>query len=57
MNIASRLFSLFLMVAAWYVGSEIAGPRMLPGPQTVGAAMWAIASSAHVGGARPAETV
>ena len=45
MNIASRLFSLLVLVAAWYVGSEIAGARMLPGPQTVGLALWAEAQS------------
>ena len=45
MNVASRLFSLILLVAAWYAGSEIAGPRMLPGPQTVGFALWAEAQS------------
>ena len=45
MNVASRLFSLIVLVAAWYAGSEIAGPRMLPGPQTVGYALWAEAQS------------
>ena len=45
MNIASRLFSLFLMVVAWYLGSEVAGQRMLPGPQTVGIALWTEAQS------------
>jgi NitT/TauT family transport system permease protein len=45
LNVASRLFSLILLVAAWYVGSEIAGPRMLPGPQTVGFALWTEAQS------------
>ena len=45
MNVASRLFSLMVLVAAWFVGSEIAGPRMLPGPQTVGFALWAEAQS------------
>jgi NitT/TauT family transport system permease protein len=33
------------MVAAWYAGSEIAGQRMMPGPQTVGFALWAEAQS------------
>ena len=45
MNVASRLFSLIVLVAAWYVGSEIAGQRMMPGPQTVGLALWAEAQS------------
>ena len=45
MNIAARLFSLCIMLAAWYVGSRIAGARMLPGPQTVGLALWAEAQS------------
>ncbi len=40
MNVASRLLSLILLVAAWYAGSKIAGQRMLPGPQTVGLALW-----------------
>jgi NitT/TauT family transport system permease protein len=45
LNVASRLFSLIVLVAAWYAGSEIAGPRMLPGPQTVSYALWAEAQS------------
>jgi len=45
LNVASRLFSLVVLVAAWYVGSEIAGQRMMPGPQTVGLALWAEAQS------------
>ncbi len=40
MNVASRLLSLILLVVAWYAGSKIAGQRMLPGPQTVGLALW-----------------
>jgi NitT/TauT family transport system permease protein len=40
LNVASRLFSLILLVAAWYAGSEIAGERMLPGPQAVALALW-----------------
>ena len=40
MNVASRLFSLILLIAAWYAGSEIAGERMLPGPQAVALALW-----------------
>ncbi len=30
-----RLVSLALLIAAWFVGSRIAGPRMLPDPQAV----------------------
>jgi NitT/TauT family transport system permease protein len=45
LNVASRLLSLILLVAAWYAGSEIAGQRMLPGPQTVGRALWDEAQS------------
>ena len=40
MNVALRLFSLGILVAAWYVGSQIAGSRMLPAPQTVGLDLW-----------------
>ena len=40
MNLAVRLLSLGLMLAAWYVGSAIAGPRMLPSPDTVAVALW-----------------
>ena len=32
---AARLVSLALLLAAWYVGAQIAGPRMLPDPQAV----------------------
>lgn len=35
MNLAVRLFSLALLVAAWYAGSRAAGPRMLPDPVAV----------------------
>ena len=45
MNAALRLFSLILLVAAWYAGSEIAGQRLLPGPQTVGRTLLAEAQS------------
>jgi NitT/TauT family transport system permease protein len=34
-----RLLSLALMIAAWYVGSRLAGPRLFPDPQTVGMAI------------------
>jgi len=33
--VALRLLSLALMIAAWYVGAQLAGPRMLPDPQAV----------------------
>jgi NitT/TauT family transport system permease protein len=33
--VALRLLSLVLMLAAWYVGAQLAGPRMLPDPQSV----------------------
>ena len=45
MNVALRLLSLGLLVAAWYAGSQIAGQRMLPGPQAVGLALWDEAQS------------
>ena len=32
---ALRLLSLALMIAAWYAGARLAGPRMLPDPQAV----------------------
>jgi NitT/TauT family transport system permease protein len=43
-----RLTSLALFVATWYVGSLIAGERMLPGPDTVLAAMLAEARSGEL---------
>jgi NitT/TauT family transport system permease protein len=33
--VALRLLSLVLMLAAWSVGAQLAGPRMLPDPQSV----------------------
>jgi NitT/TauT family transport system permease protein len=45
LNVAPRLLSLIIMIAAWYAGSEAAGQRMLPGPQTVALALWAEAQS------------
>jgi NitT/TauT family transport system permease protein len=39
MNIALRLISIALLLAAWFVGSHIMGARLLPGPQTVGLAI------------------
>jgi len=37
--VAIRLLSFALMIAAWYVGSRLAGPRLFPDPQTVGVAI------------------
>jgi NitT/TauT family transport system permease protein len=34
-----RLVSLGLLIAAWYVGAHLAGPRLLPDPQAVALAM------------------
>jgi NitT/TauT family transport system permease protein len=45
LNLAARLFSLILMLTAWYAGSEFLGPRMLPPPYTVGVALWNEAQS------------
>ncbi len=35
----SRLISLGLLIAAWYLGSQLAGARLLPDPQAVATAM------------------
>jgi len=35
MTVALRLISLALMIAAWYIASQFAGPRTLPDPQAV----------------------
>jgi NitT/TauT family transport system permease protein len=40
LNIALRLVSLALLLLAWYVGSQFAGTRLLPSPETVGVALW-----------------
>ena len=34
-----RLVSLGLLIAAWFVGARLAGPRLLPDPQTVALAI------------------
>jgi NitT/TauT family transport system permease protein len=39
MNIALRLASLALLLAAWFVGSQVVGVRLLPEPQAVGLAI------------------
>jgi NitT/TauT family transport system permease protein len=46
--VALRLASLALFLATWYVGSLIAGERMLPGPDTVLAAVLAEARSGEL---------
>ena len=40
-----RLVSLGLLIAAWYAGSQIAGARLLPAPETVGLALLSEANS------------
>jgi len=39
MNLALRLGSVTLLLAAWFIGSHIVGVRLLPEPQTVGLAI------------------
>ena len=39
MNVGARLFSLALLIAAWYAGSQLAGARLLPDPQAVALAI------------------
>jgi NitT/TauT family transport system permease protein len=38
-NVGARLFSLALLIAAWYAGSQLAGARLLPDPQAVALAI------------------
>jgi NitT/TauT family transport system permease protein len=45
MNLALRLASIALLLALWFAGSQVAGPRLLPGPQAVGLAILAEARS------------
>jgi NitT/TauT family transport system permease protein len=40
LSVVLRLVSLGILFAAWYAGSEVAGSRMLPSPETVGLALW-----------------
>src|SRR5262249_48009728 len=47
MNVTLRLLSLLLLIAAWFVGAQIAGERLLPDPQGVAGA---IAGEARSGG-------
>ena len=49
MSFVPRLVSLGLLLAAWFVGAAVAGPRMLPGPQAVALAIWNEASSGDLG--------
>src|SRR3954468_19598769 len=39
MNVAARLVSLVLLIIAWAIGAQLAGPRLLPDPQTVALAI------------------
>jgi NitT/TauT family transport system permease protein len=39
MNALLRLLSIALLLVIWYVGSQLAGARLLPAPQTVGLAI------------------
>ena len=40
-----RLLSLAALLVAWFIGARYAGPRLLPEPQVVAAAIWAEAQS------------
>jgi NitT/TauT family transport system permease protein len=39
MNLAVRLGSIALLLAVWFAGSQLAGARLLPGPEAVGLAI------------------
>src|SRR3954464_15457147 len=39
MNVVARLVSLALLILAWTIGAQLAGPRLLPDPQTVALAI------------------
>ena len=39
MNVALRLASIALLLAAWFAGSHVMGARLLPPPQAVGLAI------------------
>jgi NitT/TauT family transport system permease protein len=45
MNVAVRAASIILLLAVWFAGSQLAGARLLPGPQAVGLAILAEARS------------
>ncbi|MFL6797252.1 MAG: ABC transporter permease [Xanthobacteraceae bacterium] len=45
----ARLFSLTVLVLAWYAGSQLAGARLLPGPQAVALAILEEARSGALG--------
>ena len=53
MSVLLRLFSLALLIAVWYAGSQVAGGRLLPAPETVGLAL---AAEAQSGAAWAAQT-
>ena len=39
MNVALRLASIALLLAAWFAGAHVMGARLLPPPQAVGLAI------------------
>jgi NitT/TauT family transport system permease protein len=45
LNVAARLLSLGVLIAAWYAGSALAGSRALPSPDAVGLTLWHEAES------------
>jgi NitT/TauT family transport system permease protein len=47
--VALRLLSLALLLAAWFVGSRMAGPRIFPDPETVAIAIYHEAQSGELG--------
>jgi NitT/TauT family transport system permease protein len=46
LSLAARLLSFALLIAAWYLGAQLAGPRLLPDPRAVA---FAIAEEARSG--------
>jgi NitT/TauT family transport system permease protein len=49
MNAALRLGSVVLLLAAWFAGSHLAGPQLLPSPQAVALAIFHEARSGALG--------
>jgi NitT/TauT family transport system permease protein len=45
LTVPLRLISLAALIAAWWIGSQFAGERLLPEPQAVALAIWAEARS------------
>jgi NitT/TauT family transport system permease protein len=45
LTVPLRLISLAALIAAWWIGSQLAGERLLPEPQAVAMAIWAEARS------------